>query len=83
VIEVHQYREVLYRVRQGQSARFIERAKTAPVGRKKVFTQEHLDLFKQWVVNDVRAAATHSALQRSYGLNCHYSALRRMSCTGF
>ena len=122
-IEVHQYREVLYRVRQGQSARAIERAKLmgrtkaqrliniaqplgwlnpavelpdnatiaqalhdhrqqakiAPVGRKTVFTQEHLDLVKQWVVNDVSAVAIHGALQRSYGLNCHYSAVRRMA----
>ena len=122
-IEVHQYREVLYRVRQGQSARAIERAKLmgrskaqrlinigqplgwfdpavelpdnatiaqalhdhrqqakiAPVGRKTVFTQEHLDLVKQWVVNDVSAVAIHGALQRNYGLNCHYSAVRRMA----
>lgn len=32
-----------------------------------------------WVVNEVSAVAIHGALQRNYGLNCHYSAIRCMA----
>lgn len=122
-IEVHQYREVLYRIRQGETLRAIDRAKLmnrnkarqfveivqplgwldpsvelpdnariakallehkeqakiGPVGRRTSLGPEHQALIRQWVECGVNAVVIHKNLQKDYGVNCHYSSIRRLA----
>jgi transposase len=121
-IEVHQYREVLYRIRQGETLRAVDRAKlmnrrkskrlvemveplgwldpsvelpdnatiakalrehreqaqVGPVGRRMSLGPEHQGLIEQWVAHDVSAVVIHKSLVKGYGVNCHYSSIRRL-----
>lgn len=121
-IEVHQYREVLYRIRQGETLRAIDRAKLmsrrkskvfvemvqslgwldpcvelpdnatiakalldhkeqakiGPVGRRTSLGPEHQALIRQWVECGVNGVVIHQNLQKNYGVNCHYSSIRRL-----
>jgi transposase len=122
-IEVHQYREVLYRIRQGETLRAIDRAKlmsrrksaklvemaqplgwldpsvelpdnatiakalldhkeqskVGPVGRRTSLGPEHQALIRQWVECGVNAVVIHKNLVKDYGVNCHYSSIRRLA----